>query len=93
MSQSGDRILPNGLLEVVKIIKTRLSDNLKLQVKAYTSFIGKFVVALGPSSKQFAKLLVGELVKNLSDKTKNLRVETLSTLDKFAGEVGDEVIL
>ena len=93
ISANNNRILPNGLQELTTTLKNRLSDNNKGFLKSCLHFVGKFASALGPNVRVYAKTLIVELVKNLSDKTPALRTETLAALDKFAAEVGGEIVI
>jgi len=90
---TGCRILPNGLNELVGILKSRLSDNNKSQAKSFISFIGKLATSLGPDAKVYTKVLLPELIKNLSDKQAAIRQETLSSLNKFSAEIGSTILI
>jgi len=90
---TGCRILPNGLNELVGILKSRLSDNNKSLAKSFISFIGKLATSLGPDAKVYAKTLLPELIKNLSDKQAAIRQETLSSLNKFSAEIGSTTLI
>jgi len=93
VTAANNRILPNGLYDLVAILKTRLNENNKSQAKSFISFVGKFATALGPGAKVHAKVLVPELIKNLSDKQTAIRQETLNSLQKFMNELGSVIII
>jgi len=93
VNQANGRILPNGLYDLVAILKTRLNENNKSQAKSFISFVGKFATALGPGAKVHAKVLVPELIRNLSDKQTAIRQEALSSLQKFMNEIGSVMII
>mmetsp|Transcript_38603 Transcript_38603/g.34302 ORF Transcript_38603/g.34302 Transcript_38603/m.34302 type:complete len:614 (+) Transcript_38603:797-2638(+) len=93
LTQSHNRIQTNGLYEFVNVLKTRLNDNNKSQLKLVLPFIGKFGAAMGPGAKTYAKIILPELLRNLSDKQSAVRNEVLAALDKWAKEVKNETIV
>lgn len=82
-----------GLNNLVAILKNLLADNNKSLAKSAIVFVGKFGTALGPGLKVHSKVLVPELIKNLSDKQAAVRQETLNSIDKFQTELGNTTII
>jgi len=93
LTASHNRIAATGLQELVTALKSRLNDNNKSLVKSCIMFVGNFATAVGPNVRIYAKPLIQELVKNLLDKQAVIRTETVVSLDKFAAEVGSEMVI
>ena len=93
LTASHNRIAATGLQELVTALKSRLNDNNKSLVKSCIMFVGNFATAVGPNVRIYAKPLIQELVKNLLDKQAIIRTETVASLDKFAAEVGSEMVI
>ena len=90
---SNNRILPNGLHDLVGALKVRLSDPNKSLVRGFIAFVGKFATALGPNTKIFTKVLLPSLINTLSDKQILVRQDANITLDKFSAEIGSDSII
>ena len=90
---ANNRILPNGLHDLVGALRARLSDPNKSLVRGFIVFIGKFATALGSHIKNFAKVLIPSLINNLSDKQILIRQDANIALDKFSVEAGSETII
>ena len=82
-NESGNRILPLGLTELIASIKNTLTDGNKNLVKIIISFVSKLFEALGVASKQYAKSLIPGLLSNLSDKNNLLREEVIKCSDVY----------
>ena len=87
------RLSAAGLQELISSLRNRLNDSNKSQVRNFLPFIGKLAVYMGSGIKVYAKALIGDMVKNLSDKQQAVRQETIRALDHLAREVGSELIL
>lgn len=93
LASNNNRILPNGLNELVNALKSRLADPNKALVKGFINFVGKLTVALGKDIQRYSKTLVHALMGNLSDKQAQIRQDVIACLEKIGSEVGQDVII
>ncbi|CAG9332562.1 unnamed protein product [Blepharisma stoltei] len=93
LDQSGMRILPAGLEQLIKAIKERLNDPNKSLVRQSLALVSKLAQAMGNDSKVYSKAIIPNVLSNLSDKNSLLRQEALASIDKWAQEVGPEDII
>lgn len=63
LEKSNMRILPNGLSELVGLLKVKMGDSNKSVSKGFIEFVGKFATALGPAAKTYAPMLVKPLLR------------------------------
>jgi cytoskeleton-associated protein 5 len=93
LKEANNRILPNGLGDLVTTLKNKLNDGNKNLVRLMVQFIMKLVDSLGPECKQFSKTLIGPVLNNLSDKMNLLRDDVIKCLEKWAELIGFENVL
>ena len=87
------RILPNGLSEVVGLLKVKMGDSNKSVSRAFLQFVGNFGFSLGPAAKQYAPMLVKPLLRCLSEKNTLVRQINLETINKWSNAIGPENII
>jgi len=63
LEKANMRILPNGLSEIVGLIKVKMADSNKAVSKGFLEFVGKLATALGPAAKQYAPMLLKPLFR------------------------------
>jgi len=93
LKSANNRIMPNGLSNLMIALKSRMNEPCKNLAKDFIVLVGNLVLALGPACKQYAKPLLQPLAWNLADKQPSIRNETLSSLNKFLEVIGIEPIL
>lgn len=90
LEKSNMRILPNGLSELVGLLKVKMADSNKSVAKGFLEFVGNFAVALGGAAKQYAPMLIKPLFRCLSEKNTLVRQVNLEAIDKWATAIGAE---
>lgn len=93
IDQSGMRILPTGLEVLIKALKARLSDPNKSIVRQTLGLISKLAIALNTEAGGVSRMLIPDVIANLSDKNNLLRQDALATVDKWSQEVSPESII
>jgi hypothetical protein len=87
------RIQPVGLNELMDNIKLRMVDPNKAVLKSYLQLSGSVVIALGSTSKQFAKKLLPSVLQNLAYKDTLVRSDTVAVMNIWAEQVNPEIII
>lgn len=93
LDKANMRILPNGLSEVVGLLKVKMADSNKSVSKAFIQFVGKLAEALGSAAKQYAPMLIKPLLRCLSEKNTLVRQTNLETINKWSDAIGPENII
>jgi cytoskeleton-associated protein 5 len=93
LEKSNMRILPNGLSELVGLLKVKLADSNKSCQKGFLEFVGKLAVALGSAAKAYSSMLVKPLLRCLSEKNTLVRQINLEAINKWAEAIGAENII
>jgi cytoskeleton-associated protein 5 len=93
LEKANCRILPNGLSEVVGLLKVKMADSNKSVSKAFIQFVGKFAEALGPGAKQYAPMLIKPLLRCLSEKNTLVRNINMEAINKWSAAIGPENII
>lgn len=93
LEKANNRILPNGLSEVVGLLKIKMADSNKSVAKGFLQFVGKFGEALGPAAKQYAPMLIKPMLRCLSEKNTLVRQINLEAINKWAVSIGPENII
>ena len=91
--KSNMRILPNGLSELVGLLKVKMGDSNKSVSKGFLEFVGNFATALGPAAKQYAPMLIKPLLRCISEKNTLVRNINLSSIEKWAEAIGPENLI
>lgn len=90
LEKSNMRIMPNGLSELVGLLKVKMADSNKSVAKGFLEFVGNFAVALGGAAKQYAPMLMKPLFMCLSEKNTLVRQVTLDAIEKWSQAIGAE---
>lgn len=90
LEKANMRISPNGLSEVVGLLKVRMSDSNKMVSRGFIEFVGNFALALGSSAKVYAQMLVKPLLRCLTDKNTLVRQFNLEAINKWSSAIGPE---
>ena len=90
---SNMKILPNGLNELLDLIKSKLSDGNKNLVKILISLLSKLIESLQQNFKNWSKNIALSLIPNLADKNLAIRNECLACFDKWVENVGLETLV
>lgn len=93
LEKANMRILPNGLSEVVGLLKVKMADSNKSVSKGFLEIVGKLAIALGPTAKQYAPMLIKPLFRCLSEKNTLYRNINLDSIDKWAQAIGAENLI
>ena len=86
------RILPNGLGELIGILKQKLKDSNKNIVRIFIQFISKLSDDLGNGIKVYIKTLINPILRNVSDKNNLLREDVVKCIEKFINIIGFDYI-
>ena len=87
------RIKPDGLNELMDNLKQRMVDPNKSVLKQYVQLLALMAEALGAGAKQYTKKVLPPMLANLADKQNLVRQDIVASMDKWANEVGAEVII
>ena len=87
------KILPNGLNELMNLIKKKLTDGNKNIVKMIINLLGQLIEALKHHFKQYSKSIAINLIPNLSDKNQLFRNEIQICFDKWVQFVGFDTLI
>ena len=68
LTANSNRISPNGLIDLVGILKNKLAVSNKSLSRGFIAYVGKLADAMGSSFKNYFKTLLTPLANNLSDK-------------------------
>lgn len=90
--ENNKRILPNGLSELVGVIKQKLKDGNKNIVRCLIQLILRMTEAMGNGIKVYSKTLLNPILKNLSDKNNLLREDVVKCLEKLIETIGFEAV-
>ena len=93
LKESNMKILPNGLNELMNLIKKKLTDGNKNIVKMMINLLSLLIEALKHHFKQWSKNIAMNLIPNLSDKNQIFRNEIQSCFDKWVEFVGFETLI
>ncbi len=75
LKEANMKILPNGLNELMNLIKKKLTDGNKNIVRMMINLLGQLIEALKHHFKQWSKNIAINLIPNLSDKNQIFRNE------------------
>ena len=93
LKESNMKILPNGLNELMNLIKKKLSDGNKNIVKMIINLLSLLIEALKYHFKTWSKNIALNLIPNLSDKNQTFRNEIQICLDKWVQFVGFDSLI
>ena len=93
LKEANMKILPNGLNELMNLIKQKLSDSNKNIVKMIINLLNLLIEALKHNFKQWSKNIALNLIPNLSDKNQIFRNEIQICFDKWVQYVGFETLI
>ena len=93
LKEANMKILPNGLNELMNLIKKKLTDGNKNIVKMMINSLSLLIEALKHHFKQWSKNIAMNLIPNLSDKNQIFRNEIQSCFDKWVEFVGFETLI
>ena len=93
LKESNMKILPNGLNELMNLIKKKLTDGNKNIVKMIINLLGQLIEALKHHFKQYSKSIAINLIPNLSDKNQLFRNEIQICFDKWVQFVGFDTLI
>ena len=93
LKESNMKILPNGLNELMNLLKKKLTDGNKNIVKMMINLLGLLIEALKQNFKQWSKEIAINLIPNLSDKNQIFRNEIQLCLDKWVEFVGFDTLI
>ena len=83
IQNANNKILPNGLKDLMNMIKSKLADGNKNLVKLILQLLTMLIVALGSGLKSFTKTLGVPLLSTLADKSSQLREEAQNCIEKW----------
>lgn len=87
------RIEPNGVNEMMEVMKKAMKDANKAVVKVFIILLGLLADAMeGPISKYQKKCFV-PMLSNLSDKQQLVRDEVVKCMNKWANAIGADKII
>ena len=87
------KILPNGLNDLMNLIKKKLLDGNKNIVRMMVCLLTQLIEALKQGFKQWSKYMALNLIPNLSDKNQILRNECQICFDKWVEFVGFDSLI
>ena len=90
---SNMKILPNGLNDLMNLIKKKLMDGNKNIVRMMVNLLTQLIEALKQGFKQWSKYIALNLIPNLSDKNQILRNECQICFDKWVECVGFDSLI
>ena len=93
VEKSGKRILPTGLEDLFKSLKSKLEDSNKSIVRSTLTLVAKLAESLGSEAGTYNRVVIPGLLANLADKQSLLRQDALATIDKWSAETGAESII
>ena len=93
LKEANMKILPNGLNELMNLIKKKLTDGNKNIVKMIINLLGQLIEALKHHFKQWTKSIAMNLIPNLSDKNQIFRNEIQTCFDKWVQFCGFETLI
>ena len=93
LKKSNMRILPNGLGELVGLLKVKMADSNKSVSKGFLEFVGDFAIALGGAAKNYAPMLLKPMLRWLSEKNTLVRQVNIEAVNKWASAIGPENIV
>ena len=93
LKESNMKILPNGLKELMNLIKNKLTDGNKNIVRMMINLLGQLIEALKHHFKQWSKNIALNLIPNLSDKNQIFRNEIQTCFDKWVQFVGFDTLI
>ena len=93
LKEANMKILPNGLNELMNLIKKKLTDGNKNIVRMMINLLGQLIEALKHHFKQWSKNIAINLIPNLSDKNQIFRNEIQICLDKWVQFVGFDTLI
>ena len=92
ITNANNKILPNGLKDLVTMIKNKLSDGNKNLVRLIIQLLGQLAEALGQGMKMYTKTLGIPLLSTLADKNSLLREDAMVCIDKWIASYNYESI-
>ena len=93
LKESNMKILPNGLKELMELIRKKLTDGNKNIVRMMINLLGQLIEALKHHFKQWTKNIALNLIPNLSDKNQIFRNEIQICFDKWVQFVGLDTLI
>ena len=93
LNEANMRISPNGLNDLMNLIKKKLTDGNKNIVRMMVNLLTQLIEALKLGFKQWAKYMALNLIPNLSDKNQLLRNECQICFDKWVEFVGFDTLI
>ena len=90
---SNMKILPNGLNDLMNLIKKKLLDGNKNIVRMMVNLLTQLIEALKQGFKQWSKYIALNMIPNLSDKNQILRNECQICFDKWVEYVGFDTLI
>ena len=93
LQESKMKILPNGLNDLMNLIKKKLTDGNKNIVRMMVNLLTELIEALKQGFKQWSKYIALNLIPNLSDKNTILRNECQICFDKWVEFVGFDTLI
>ena len=93
LEESNMKILPNGLNDLMDLIKKKLLDGNKNIVRMMINLLTQLIEALKQGFKQWSKYIALNLIPNLSDKNQVLRNECQICFDKWVEYVGFDSLI
>ena len=93
LTEANMKILPNGLNDLMDLIKKKLTDGNKNIVRMMVNLLTELIEALKHGFKQWSKYIALNLIPNLSDKNQILRNECQICFDKWVEFVGFDTLI
>lgn len=90
LASASYNIKPNGLENFMTVIGKRVEDSHKTPLKIAIEFVGMLGKSLGKNMKQWIKIIVPSLIKNLQDKQAAVRESTVEALSLIYDNVESE---
>ena len=93
LKEANMKILPNGLNDLMNLIKEKLVDGNKNIVRMMVNLLTQLIESLKQGFKQWSKYMALNLIPNLSDKNQILRNECQICFDKWVEFVGFDSLI
>ena len=93
LEESNMEILPNGLNELMNLIKKKLADRNKNVVRMMVNLLTQLIEALKQGFNQWSKYIALNLIPHLSDKNQVLRNECQICFSKWVEYVGFDSLI
>ena len=93
LASANNRILPQGLGDIMKAVGQKISDPNKSIARGFIDLAGRMAEALGPECRSYGRKVLPNLMQSLGDKQNILRQAVVSSIQKWTEQGCDELIM